>query len=133
MYLSTLPDAYICGKAQTVILRVRSVQPVLATCLPTGYTDLAMSTVTQRLSLIFSGTVHLLRFYLSQLSSGEVTETEKDGTVTLCVFNSVNVTVYVDVAMVEVGLRLPQRELCTYIYICVCLLRSSKEGMQEAG
>ncbi|KAK7098583.1 cleavage and polyadenylation specificity factor subunit 3-like [Littorina saxatilis] len=65
-----------------------------------SYTDLAMSTVTQRLSMAYSGTVQLLTFYLSQLA-GDVTQSSVGGNVVLQVFGSVTVTVQPRMVLVE--------------------------------
>ena len=66
-----------------------------------GYTDLAMSTVTQRLSIAYTGTLQLLRFYLSQLA-GDVTQSDAAGNVVLHVFSSINVTLLSRMVLVEV-------------------------------
>jgi len=59
----------------------------------TDYTDLAMSTVTQRLSVKYTGPLSLLTYYLNQLSGDiERSDSVKDKTV-LKVFKSVNVIV----------------------------------------
>ena len=58
----------------------------------TDYTDLAMSTVTQRQSIAFTGSLPLLEFYLNQLS-GDVERIETTASSTaLRVFKAVTVT-----------------------------------------
>lgn len=66
-----------------------------------GYTDLAMSTVIQRLSIAYTGTVQLLHFYLSQLA-GDVTQTNAAGSIVLRVFSSITVTLHSNMVLVEV-------------------------------
>ncbi|KAK7491425.1 hypothetical protein BaRGS_00017254, partial [Batillaria attramentaria] len=65
-----------------------------------SYTDLAMSTVTQRLSIGYTGTVQLLHFYLSQLA-GDVTLTTAAGVTTLHAFNAITITVQSRMVVVE--------------------------------
>lgn len=67
-------------------------------CIP-GYTDLAMSTVTQRLSISYTGTLPLLRYYLNQLSA-DVVKVEFERKVALRVFNSI--TIFFEAKMVVV-------------------------------
>ena len=54
------------------------------------YTDLAMSTITQRQSIAYTGTFPLLRYYLTQLS-GDVEEYDVGEKQALRVFKAVNV------------------------------------------
>ncbi|KAL8618913.1 Cleavage and polyadenylation specificity factor subunit 3 [Nucella lapillus] len=65
-----------------------------------SYTDLAMSTVTQRLSITYSGSVQLLHFYLGQLA-GDVAQSSVGGKVVLTVFNSILITLHASMALVE--------------------------------
>lgn len=65
-----------------------------------SYTDLAMSTVTQRLSVGYTGTVQLLKFYLGQLA-GDIWQTTNAGITTLRVFNAITVTLQPHMAIVE--------------------------------
>ncbi|ESO95466.1 hypothetical protein LOTGIDRAFT_188747 [Lottia gigantea] len=55
-----------------------------------NYTDLAMSTVTQRLSIAYTGTIPLLQFYLTQLA-GEMEHTKVKEKPALRVFKSVTI------------------------------------------
>ncbi|KAL4224525.1 Cleavage and polyadenylation specificity factor subunit 3 [Mactra antiquata] len=66
-----------------------------------NYTDLAMSTVTQRLSIKYTGTLALLQYFLNQLS-GDVEKVEgiKDR-VMLRVFKTVNVIVESKLVIIE--------------------------------
>ncbi|KAK3101085.1 hypothetical protein FSP39_000832 [Pinctada imbricata] len=65
-----------------------------------NYTDLAMSTVTQRLSIGYTGTIPLLRYYLNQLSS-DVEQVEKTEKPTIKVFKSITVTIEHSMAVIE--------------------------------
>lgn len=56
------------------------------------YTDLAMSTVTQRLSIKYTGPITLLQYYLNQLS-GDIERFDQKDKIVLKVFKSVNVIV----------------------------------------
>lgn len=65
------------------------------------YTDLAMSTVTQRLSIKYTGPLSLLQYYLNQLSGDiERSDSQKDKVV-LKVFKSVNVIVEHKLVIIE--------------------------------
>ena len=83
------------------------VQPRLLTLnfstflLSSDYTDLAMSTVTQRLSVAYTGGLPLLRYYLNQLS-GDVEQAEVNNNQTLKVFKSVTVIAEPKMVVVEV-------------------------------
>lgn len=68
--------------------------------LPPDYTDLAMSTVMQRLSIAYTGTIPLLHFYLSQLARDIEELPEKR---TLKVFGCVTVQVEPRMVIVEVS------------------------------
>ena len=74
-----LPLAHLWNKA---ILSVH--------CIFIDYTDLAMSTITQRQSIAYTGTFPLLRYYLNQLS-GDVEEYDVGEKQALRVFKAVNV------------------------------------------
>ncbi|KAH3884824.1 hypothetical protein DPMN_008809, partial [Dreissena polymorpha] len=66
-----------------------------------NYTELAMSTVTQRLSVRYTGPVSLLQYYLTQLSGDlESQPAQRDRTV-LRVFKSVNVIVEHKLVIIE--------------------------------
>ena len=67
----------------------------------TDYTDLAMSTVTQRLSIRYTGTVSLLQYYLNQLS-GDLEQSMTGDKHVLRVFKSVSVIVEPKMAVIEV-------------------------------
>jgi len=64
------------------------------------YTELAMSTVTQRLSVKYTGPVSLLSYYLTQLSGDLETTSQRDRT-TLRVFKSVTVIVEPKLVVIE--------------------------------
>ena len=66
-----------------------------------GYTDLAMATVTQRLSIAFTGTVNLLKYYLSQLSA-DVEQSVVQDKPTLKIFKNITVTIEPKMVIVEV-------------------------------
>ena len=70
-------------------------------CLVSDYTDLAMSTVTQRLSIRYTGTVALLQYYLNQLS-GDLEQTQSQDKQVLRVFKSVNVIIEPSMVIIEV-------------------------------
>ena len=72
-------------------------------CLFPDYTDLAMSTVTQRLSVRYTGTVALLQYYLNQLS-GDLEQTTSQDRQIMRVFKSVNVIVEPRMVVIEVNL-----------------------------
>ncbi|XP_064603783.1 cleavage and polyadenylation specificity factor subunit 3-like [Liolophura sinensis] len=65
-----------------------------------NYTDLAMSTVTQRLSVGYTGTPLLLKYYLSQLA-GDVEQVETQEKKAFVLFNSITVTMELRMAVVE--------------------------------
>ena len=65
------------------------------------YTDLAMSTVTQRLSIRYTGTVSLLQYYLNQLS-GDLEQSTSGDKQVLRVFKSVSVIVEPKMVVIEV-------------------------------
>lgn len=65
-----------------------------------NYTDLAISTVTQRLSIAYTGTLPLLKYYLSQLSA-DIEQIEISDRVALRVFKSVNVIIEPKMAVIE--------------------------------
>lgn len=65
-----------------------------------NYTDLAISTVTQRLSIAYTGTLPLLKYYLSQLSA-DIEQIEINDRVALRVFKSVNVIIEPKMAVIE--------------------------------
>ncbi|XP_052067677.1 cleavage and polyadenylation specificity factor subunit 3-like [Mytilus californianus] len=65
-----------------------------------NYTDLAMSTVTQRISIGFTGTLPLLRYYLKQLS-GDVEQFEVSGKPALKVFKCITVVIEARMAVIE--------------------------------
>ena len=65
------------------------------------YTDLAMSTVTQRLSIRYTGTVALLQYYLNQLS-GDLEQTTSGDKHVLRVFKSVTIIVESKMVVIEV-------------------------------
>lgn len=65
-----------------------------------NYTDLAMSTVTQRLSIRYTGTVALLQYYLNQLS-GDLEQSMTGDKHVLRVFKSVSVIVEPKMAVIE--------------------------------
>ncbi len=67
------------------------------------YTDLAMSTITQRQSIAYTGTFPLLRYYLMQLS-GDVEEYDVGEKQALRVFKAVNVVFEGRMVTLEVGL-----------------------------
>ena len=71
--------------------------------LVSDYTDLAMSTVTQRLSIRYTGTVALLQYYLNQLS-GDLEQTQSQDKQVLRVFKSVNVIIEPSMVIIEVKL-----------------------------
>ncbi|XP_069132461.1 cleavage and polyadenylation specificity factor subunit 3-like [Argopecten irradians] len=65
-----------------------------------SYTDLAMATVTQRLSIAYTGTINLLRYYLNQLS-GDVEQYMANDKPALKIFKAVTVLVEPKMAVVE--------------------------------
>lgn len=65
-----------------------------------NYTDLAMSTVTQRLSIAYTGTVSLLKYYLTQLSS-DIEHIEKADKPTLRIFKSVFLIIEPKMVIIE--------------------------------
>ncbi|VDI52211.1 Hypothetical predicted protein [Mytilus galloprovincialis] len=65
-----------------------------------NYTDLAMSTVTQRISIGFTGTLPLLRYYLQQLS-GDVEQFEISSKPALKVFKCITVVIEARMAVIE--------------------------------
>ncbi|BFZ15737.1 hypothetical protein BsWGS_18776 [Bradybaena similaris] len=65
-----------------------------------SYTDLAMSTVYQRMSVVFSGSIGLLIYYLSQLA-GDIVYLENSEVTVLQVFNSIKVTLDSGIAYIE--------------------------------
>ncbi|WAR03884.1 CPSF3-like protein [Mya arenaria] len=65
-----------------------------------NYTELAMSTVTQRLSIRYTGPVALLTYYLTQLSGDIESSTQRDRCV-MRVFKSVNVIVEHKLVIIE--------------------------------
>lgn len=65
-----------------------------------NYTDLAMSTVTQRLSIRYTGTVALLQYYLNQLS-GDLEQTTSGDKHVLRVFKSVTIIVESKMVVIE--------------------------------
>lgn len=67
------------------------------------YTDLAMSTVTQRISIGFTGTLPLLRYYLQQLS-GDVEQFEISSKPALKVFKCITVVIEARMAVIEVSI-----------------------------
>ena len=62
-----------------------------------------MSTVTQRLSIRYTGTVALLQYYLNQLS-GDLEQTQSQDKQVLRVFKSVNVIIEPSMVIIEVKL-----------------------------
>ena len=64
-----------------------------------------MSTVTQRLSVRYTGTVALLQYYLNQLS-GDLEQTTSQDRQIMRVFKSVNVIVEPRMVVIEVNLYL---------------------------
>lgn len=83
-----------------------------------GYTDLAMSTVIQRLSIAYTGTVQLLHFYLSQLA-GDVTQSNAAGSVVLHVFSSISVTLHSNMVLVEVRKTSDVTGICNLLKVVV--------------
>lgn len=79
-----------------------NVNSILFISSPSDYTDLAMSTVTQRLSMKYSGTIALLQYYLNQLS-GDLEQTMSGDRQVLRVFKSVNVIVEQKMVIIEVN------------------------------
>lgn len=61
-----------------------------------------MSTVTQRLSVGYTGTPLLLKYYLSQLA-GDVEQVETNEKKAFILFNSITVTMELRMAVVEVS------------------------------
>ena len=61
-----------------------------------------MSTVTQRLSIAYTGTVSLLKYYLTQLSS-DIEHMEKADKPTLRIFKSVYLIIEPKMVIIEVS------------------------------
>jgi hypothetical protein len=73
-----------------------------------------MSTVTQRLSIAYTGTVALLRYYLTQLSS-DIEQLEKADKPTLRIFKSVNLVIEPKMVVIEVGSIVNHIQVCSII------------------
>lgn len=65
-----------------------------------NYTDLAMSTITQRISIAYTGTLPLLRYYLQQLS-GDVEQFDISGKPALRVFKCITIIMEARMVVVE--------------------------------
>ena len=79
------------------------IQKHLTLLLFTDYTELAMSTVTQRQSIAYSGTLSQLYYYLSQLS-GDIENVEQSDKKGLQVFKAVTVLHEPGMVTLEVSL-----------------------------
>ena len=90
---------------------IRLCELILVFIVYVDYTDLAMSTVTQRQSIAYSGTLSQLYYYLSQLS-GEIEKLTKDQSDRqgLRVFKAVTLTR--EQGLVTLEVTLPIIQLC---------------------
>ena len=73
-----------------------------------------MSTVTQRLSIRYTGTVALLQYYLNQLS-GDLEQTSTKDKQILRVFKSVNVIIEPSMVVIEVNFFSCYQDLSNFI------------------
>ncbi|XP_041365300.1 cleavage and polyadenylation specificity factor subunit 3-like [Gigantopelta aegis] len=95
--------------------------------LPT-YTDLAMSTVTQRLSIAYTGTMPMLLYYLNQLS-GDAVQTKVNDKVTLRVFQSILVIFEPRMVVIE-WIANPISDMYADAVVTV-ILRAEKDPMPQ--
>ncbi|KAL5006926.1 hypothetical protein ScPMuIL_015732 [Solemya velum] len=94
----------------------------------TNYTDLATSTITQRLSIAYTGTLPMLRYYLHQLS-GDVETSESQEKPSLRVFKSISVVLETGMVVVE-WLANPVTDMYADAVVTV-ILRAESDPMPQ--
>ncbi|XP_046356647.1 cleavage and polyadenylation specificity factor subunit 3-like [Haliotis cracherodii] len=93
-----------------------------------NYTDLAMSTVTQRLSIAYTGTLPLLRYYLSQLA-GDVEAIKVNDKQALKVFKTITVVFEPRMVVIE-WIANPVTDMYADSVVTV-ILRAEKDPMPQ--
>ncbi|XP_046546070.1 LOW QUALITY PROTEIN: cleavage and polyadenylation specificity factor subunit 3-like [Haliotis rubra] len=93
-----------------------------------NYTDLAMSTVTQRLSIAYTGTIPLLRYYLSQLA-GDVEAIKVNEKQALRVFKTITVVFEPRMVVIE-WIANPVTDMYADSVVTV-ILRAEKDPMPQ--